>query len=721
MPGSLGLGFTGDPGPGNRSRGRARPLDWSQAAEGEPAGGRGRPQVMPENDSDSSNESPHVRSNKSNKGELMDFLSQDQGDSNKQYYEGLIALQDSCRQRLLALDVQYEQLTNKHKLEHLEKNKNIGLTEEVVKFFAMNEGRISMNNRSPKPNSSGNFMKRNPSSGNEFCSLTASEGSVEKHYLQPKKPSGPKSATSAWISQITVPQPFNMTMRESQRKTELLRSRVTLEMEKQLVEKWQKEEAECQKKFRALPAPGHVYLQLYDEINEQNEEKRRKEMEKRQEYLLSTQKPFRFTKKEEGRKEKLKEQLCTLVPEAENTTKQIKKIPRSVKDPSMSEKLKENELYRKIRIQMRAEDLLKKAAAPIDQRPSKKTGTTSSMRTRQEKLAFLEEKPKFKPRINPEIPDYTKLYNAFQREARKETKETTKCVPFELQTSKLPPRQSKDKSKIGSKDSHKNAQIHLKKSHSFSDIRSLFSHTLPISTTNAARKRQSAVRKSLEERDKHDVEKAEWTERYKMNVQDMRKTLPIRAKAMDPHQSLAETFKGILKKHRQTDLKRKNEYKKELEAMQRRVCSRPYLFEQVSQKNATFEAEKRYRETLRQAGVDEEFVRDKGGNTEDIPLTISDLEDSIHESERRTGKHESNRSRESSENFRSSYEDEEQNEDEEHYEDGESGEQDEDGENEEQKENGEQDDERDQETVSDTDQEHHFDSCVRENSTCELD
>lgn len=35
-----------------------------------------------------------------------------------------------------------------------------------------------------------------------------------------------------------------------------------------------------------------------------------------------------------------------------------------------------------------------------------------------------------------------------------------------------------------------------------------------------------------------------------MNVHDMRKTLPIRAKAMDPHQSLAETFKGILKKHR---------------------------------------------------------------------------------------------------------------------------------------------------------------------------
>lgn len=214
-----------------------------------------------------------------------------------------------------------------------------------------------------------------------------------------------------------------------------------------------------------------------------------------------------------------------------------------------------------------------------------------------------------------------------------------------------------------------------------------------------------------------------------MNVHDMRKTLPIRAKAMDPHQSLAETFKGILKKHRQTDLKRKNEYKKELEAMKRRVCGRPYLFEQVSQKNATFEAEKRYRETLRQAGVDEEFVRDKGGNAEDIPLTLSDLEDSIHESERRSlyeGKNRDEEQDEDGENGEQDedgeqYEDEEQSHDEEHDEDGESGEQDEDGENEEQDEDGEQDDKRDQETVSDTDQEHHFDSHVRENSTCELD
>ncbi|XP_059817817.1 protein FAM161B isoform X2 [Hypanus sabinus] len=692
MPGSFGTPFSTDTHPKRRPRRQDWPPDSGQTEF--PLGDGGWLEVTPETGADSDDESPNVELSKSNKGALMDFLSQDEGNLNKQYYERLMTLKNSGRQRLLALGMQYEQQKNKFKSEDEGKMEDIGLTEEVIKFFAMNEGRIPADNRSSKPNSSGNIMRRNSYSGTEHCSLTDTKGSVKKDFLQPKKPSRPKSATSAWISQITVPQPFNMTMRESQKNTEVLRSRLTMEMEKQLVEKWQQEEAECQKKFRALPVPGHIYLQLYDEINERNEEKRKKETEKRQEYLLSTQKPFSFTKKEESRKEKLKQQLCAVVPETERTVKRIKKIPRSVQDPSVSEKLKD-ELYRKIRIQMRAEDLLKKAAAPIDHKP-KNPVTTSSMRTRQEKLSFLEEKPKFKPRINPEIPDYTKLYNAFQRGTRKETKVSTKCVPFELQTSKLPPHQSKAKTIVPKEK----AKIHLKRSNSFSDIRSLSSHTLPISTTNAARKRQSAVRKSLEERGKQETEKAEWMERYKKNVQDISKTVSIRAKAMDPHQSLAETFKEVLKKHRQADLRRKQEYKKELEEMKRRVCSRPYLFEQVTQKNATFEAEKRYREALRQAGVDEEFVWDKGGNAEDIPLSIPDIEESSHDSADRE-KNNCYRSSESLENFKSL--DEEKNfkiRDEE---------------------NEEQDEDGEQETSSNTDQENYLDSQLKENSASEQD
>ncbi|XP_067894727.1 protein FAM161B isoform X3 [Heterodontus francisci] len=585
---------------------------------------------MSQHDPDSNNKFPTAGFNRNKKAELMEFLKQDQRMFEKQYYEELLTLKNSCRQRLLMLGKQYEQQKNKGD------TKRLGLTEELDRFFTINEGRTRVTHTPCKLHLSGNTMMRNSYSANELCSLTDSELNAKKNHSQLKKSSIPKSATSAWISQITVPQPFNMTMREGQ-KTQLLRSRLLLEIEKELVERRKKEEAECQKKFRALPVPAHVYLQLYDEMNERNEERRRREKEKRREFLMSTQKPFNFTEKEEGRKEKLKLQLSTVAPETVKTAKQIKKIPRSVQDPTVSEKLKEEELFRKIRIQMRAADLLKIATSPIDLHPHKKElARTSSAKTSREKLGFLEESPKFKPRINPEVPDYAKLYKTFQREARRkqEMKETTKCVPFKLHTSNLPTRQSKTSEAV-SKHSHKKAKIHLTRSNSFSGIHSLSSDTLPTYTTDAARKRQSAVRKSLEARDKQELEKAQWMERYKMNTQDMSKTLLMRAKVVDPHQSLAETYKETLKQYRQTDLKRKKEYKRELEEMKRRVRSRPYLFEQVMQKNATSEAERRYRETLRQAGVDEEFVQDKGRNAEDIPFTISEDEDSSYGSEYR--------------------------------------------------------------------------------------
>ncbi|XP_072424292.1 protein FAM161B isoform X2 [Chiloscyllium punctatum] len=567
----------------------------------------------------------------------MENLEQDQILFEKQYYEDLLALKNSCRQRLLIVGEHYELQKNKCNTEHKSNMKSLASTEELDKFFMNNVQRVPVKNSHCKLHSSGNAVMRNSCSANELRSLTDSELNVKKDL---KKSSRPKSVTSAWTSQFTVPQPFDMTMRESQKKIQLLRSRLLLEIEKEQLETQDREVTECQKKFRALPVPAHVYLQLYEEMNEQNEERRRRGREKRKEFLMSTQKLFSFTEKEEEEKkenEKLKLQISEVIPETVKKAKPIKKIPLSVKDPTVSEKLKEEELFRKIRIQMRAADLLKSASSPINLHPYKKElARSSSMKTREEKLGFLEDEPKFKPRINPDIPDYVKLYKAFQREARRkeQVKEPTKCVPFELHTSKLAPRQS-NTSEVVSKASHQKVKTHLNENNSFSGIHSLSSDTLPTYTTDAARKRHSAVRKSLEERDKQALEKAQWMEKYKMNTQGMSKTLLTRAKAMDPHQSLAETYKKTLKQYRQQDFKRKKEYMKEMEEMKRRVRSRPFLFEQVTQKNATSVAERRYRETLRQAGVDEEFVEDKGRNTASIPLTISDEEDNSFDSEDR--------------------------------------------------------------------------------------
>lgn len=112
----------------------------------------------------------------------------------------------------------------------------------------------------------------------------------------------------------------------------------------------------------------------------------------------------------------------------------------------------EAELYREIRIQMRAKDLLESSVAPIDtsncQRdPQSRTAT----KTKQERLGFLQDRSfSFKPRINPTVPDFEELYWAFQREAvrRQEIKEATRIKPFKLRTSNLRGRQREANEKI---------------------------------------------------------------------------------------------------------------------------------------------------------------------------------------------------------------------------------------------------------------------------------
>lgn len=157
------------------------------------------------------------------------------------------------------------------------------------------------------------------------------------------------SSSSAWASGMTVPQPFNMTLREVKKKTQLPKSRTSLDLEKQLVEKREAEEAEeaeCQKQFRAVPIPAHVYLPLFDEINESKENQRRLNLDRRKEILLSIQKPFSFAEREEKKKEQTRQMLRTAPPSTLSGSIKPKvknKIPKSVQDPTISDHLKGSE------------------------------------------------------------------------------------------------------------------------------------------------------------------------------------------------------------------------------------------------------------------------------------------------------------------------------------------------------------------------------------------
>ncbi|XP_059705933.1 protein FAM161B isoform X1 [Haemorhous mexicanus] len=451
----------------------------------------------------------------------------------------------------------------------------------------------------------------------------------QKPHLFPKSRLRPKSASSPWIPSITIPQPFKMTLREARKKSELMKSYMFLELDTHRDKRQSQDEAECQKQFRAQPVPAHVFLPLYQEIMEQNEIRRQAATQKRKELLLSTQRPFSFLEKEEKKKEAIRQKfLAAATPNESSKQKQaIRKVPKSTYDSLLGDKLKEAELYREIRIQMRAKDLLESSVAPIEtsncrREPQSRTAT----RTKQEKLGFLQDKSfSFRPRINPTIPDFEELYWAFQRKTvrRQEIKEPTRNKPFKLRTSNLHARQRQANEKI--KDSQKVSKVSVQKSHSLPGLSSLSSNTLPVHITDATRKRESAIRYAQDNKKEGDKEGIYWLEKQKMKCQAMQKSVNSRAKALDPHKSLEETQKEKSKQNRQNMQDRTKEYRKELEEMKLRVKNRPFLFEQVTKHDARQGAERRYRRTLQQVGLSEEFVMKKGKDATDLLEEESDV------------------------------------------------------------------------------------------------
>lgn len=162
---------------------------------------------------------------------------------------------------------------------------------------------------------------------------------------QPPSSSRPPSqqrSISSWVSSITVPQPFRMTLREARKKAQWLASPASFEPERRQAEKQGREEAECHRQFRAQPVPAHVYLPLYQEVMERNEARRQAGIQKRKELLLSSLKPFSFLEKEERRKQAaLQRDLAAAAAATAKVPKQkaTRRIPKSILEPALGDKL----------------------------------------------------------------------------------------------------------------------------------------------------------------------------------------------------------------------------------------------------------------------------------------------------------------------------------------------------------------------------------------------
>ncbi|XP_030299448.1 protein FAM161B isoform X2 [Sparus aurata] len=377
-------------------------------------------------------------------------------------------------------------------------------------------------------------------------------------------------------------------------------------------------EAECQKKFHAPPVPSHVNKPLYQEMTELKEKERKQGREQRRDFLLSIQKPFSFQEREKEKREKLlamtkhdsnnqkREKLLAMTKHDSNNQKNKdatvqKPHHKEVKDSADSE-VKDRELCREVTIQttLRCENSTVSGSPKL----------RSAERTRKERLHFLDETPSFRPKIIQQVPDFSRLHKALQTEALRKTqsKETIKCQPFHLRTSALPER----KSRMSPENSQEPNISNLSRSKSLGTLTSLSKDTLPTFITDDVRKRGMAIRKSMEMRDSKNQEGADWLRMYQMKSQAMKKTVTLHAKLLDPHSSLTEVHTEKLQYLRAADQQRMRKYTRELRDMKARVSERPYLFQQVKQKNAKAHAEQTYRNKLQTAGLKEQFVEENG-------------------------------------------------------------------------------------------------------------
>ncbi|KAM4749793.1 protein FAM161A isoform 2-T2 [Anableps anableps] len=422
-----------------------------------------------------------------------------------------------------------------------------------------------------------------------------------------------------WKPNVTVPKPFHMTLREAEKQKHAVKSRCEVEMENTELKRQLEELTECQKQFRASPVPAHIHLPVYEELQERSRERRRSMREREAQHLRNIQKPFSFLERERLKKEQKQLHQQQQADQERVKPFKAKPVPKSVYAAASGEQMKEEQLYRSIKIQMRAQEMLRSASVP----PSMLTRRLSDRKKTKDgsPAPGTDDDFSHKPQINKEVPDFNASYRRFQKqlEKRKDVKLTTACQPFELKTSQISSHRERILADI-EKDQSSPRMLrwpHINPGPARSPNSSLCSslsgslELLPAKVTDATKRRHEAVRKALEQRKKAEEEEERWREKQREREKKLQRMVLKRAQANDPHLALSQTNKSKLKEFRKQDLQRKKEYQQEIREIRERVQGRPLLLEQVAQRNAKQAAEKHYIETLHGCDVTEDFISSK--------------------------------------------------------------------------------------------------------------
>lgn len=172
-----------------------------------------------------------------------------------------------------------------------------------------------------------------------------------------------------WKHRVTIPKPFQMTVREMSKGTLKTKAQESWEKEKESRE--QSELEECQKTFKAAPLPANTYIALYEELQKKSAKQRQENHLLRQEFLLADQSPFTFIEREKKKQAERHDRLKRLKDadmKRPDTNFRAKPFPKKIFDDGVYEKMRNEEEMRLLRMDVRASELLRSSSSPESMR-----------------------------------------------------------------------------------------------------------------------------------------------------------------------------------------------------------------------------------------------------------------------------------------------------------------------------------------------------------------
>jgi protein FAM161A len=269
----------------------------------------------------------------------------------------------------------------------------------------------------------------------------------------------PLSATTAasieWVPRVTVPEPFSMTLRENLKneKKEKLKQETIEQREKRI----ETDLRESKKQFKANPAPAHTLIPLYQKLKMEEELRKIRLKKMSQEYMEKVCKPFNLTdSKKDQKTQSLKERRHSYSEGLQNNESNVKSFTAQpmpdfyFNEELISEKMKEDELYKQIKNRIRAIELLKQSKLPSNMELMEQ----KKMLEQERNALYLKEIHRLNKKIDTamkhtsksaaskyrlahDVPDYEALYKKFiiELETRKaQNRKHTKIEPFNLLT-----------------------------------------------------------------------------------------------------------------------------------------------------------------------------------------------------------------------------------------------------------------------------------------------